>query len=125
MSEAESKNMIWGLVHVGPMTFIGAFRDYPMVGEGGELPHGEACAELEQVAIKTIERDFELGKTIHLEPVMELQAPLQQVRQQTPTGERTGIAKSPLAMPYGFTTGRTKLRVLYPNAYTFINEMSE
>ncbi len=125
MSETENKNLIWGLVHVGHMTFIGAFRDYVVVGEGGELPSGDAGAELERAAILQIERDFENGKTIHLEPVMELQAPLQQVRQQTPGGERVGVAKPPLAMPYGFTTGRTALRLLYPNAYTFINEMSE
>ena len=120
MSETENKNMIWGLVHVGTLTFLGAFRDYVM-----DHSYSEVREEAEKAAIKNIERDFENGKTIHLEPVIELQAPLQQVRQQVPGGERTGIAKSPLPMPYGFTTGRTRLRLLYPNAYTFINEMSE
>lgn len=120
MSENMNERVIWGLVHVGPMTFIGAFCDYEM-----DSSYSEVQEEAEKAAIKNIERDFELGKTVRLEPVMELQAPLQQVRQKVPDGERVGIAKSPLPMPYGFTTGRAKLRVLYPNAYTFINEMSE
>jgi hypothetical protein len=122
---SETMNKIWGLVHVGPTTFIGAFRDYPIVADGAVVPTGEVGERLLRGAIYAIEADFENGKTITLEPVMEMQAPLQQVRQQAPDGERVGVAKSPLPMPYGFTTGQAKLRVLYPAAYTFINEMSE
>lgn len=120
MSDTESRNLIWGLVHVGPMTFIGAFRDYDATPSFDQKKE-----EVEERVMRTIERNFENGKTITLEPVMEMQAPLQQVRQQAPDGERVGVAKSPLPMPYGFTTGQAKLRVLYPAAYTFINEMRE
>jgi hypothetical protein len=121
----ETENMIWGLVHIGPQTFIGACCDYPIVANGAVMPKGEVGERLLQGAIAAIDRAFELGKAVFLEPVMELQAPLQQVRQQAPDGERMGIAKSPLPMPYGFTTGRTRLRVQNPTAWTFINEMSE
>jgi hypothetical protein len=121
----ETENMIWGLVHIGPQTFIGACCDYPIVANGAVMPKGEVGERLLQGAIAAIDRAFELGKAVFLEPVMELQAPLQQVHQQTPDGERRGIAKSPLPMPYGFTTGRTRLRVQNPTAWTFINEMSE
>lgn len=119
MSETEDKNKIWGLVHIGPLTFLGAFCGYRVIDSAdAQLPLANV---LEQ-----IDNDLKAGEVVCLMPVMELQAPLQQVRQQTPNGgERVGIAKSPLPMPYGFTTGKTALRVLKPNAWTFINEMSE
>lgn len=119
MSETETtKNKIWGLVHIGPLTFLGAFRDFSIIdSDDAHLPAGEVT--------KQIEHAFELGKVVFLEPVLELQAPLQQVVQQTPGGERRGIAKSPLPMPYGFTTGKVTLRVLRPDAWTFLHEMTE
>jgi hypothetical protein len=121
---SETMNKIWGLVHVGPTTFIGAFRDYPIVADGAVVPTGEVGERLLRGAIYAIEADFEKGKTVYLEPALELQAPLRQVRQMTPKGEREGVSKAPLPMPYGFTTGGITLRVLRPSAYTFINEMS-
>lgn len=123
MSETEKDNRIWGVVHSGVLTFLGAFCDYHLVAEDAELPKGDAGRELQEEAFLRIERDIENGKFVRLEPVMELAAPLQQVRQQTPMGERAGVAKSPLPMPYGFTTGKTKLRVR-PDAIAFINEMT-
>ncbi len=118
MSDAD-KNKIWIKVHIGPLTLLGACRDYVVIdSDDAKMPAAEV--------IKRIDQAVEAGKTLHLEPVMELQAPLQQVRQQVPGGaERVGVARAPLPMPYGFTTGRTHLRVLRPDAYTFLDEMSD
>lgn len=121
MNEIELKNKIWGVVHSGSLTFIGAFCDYTLT-ESGASEDAEGFSSEE--AIRQIGRDFALGKIMTLEPVMELAAPLQQVRQQAPDGNRVGVAKSPLPMPYGFTTGRAKLRVR-PDAIAFLDEMSE
>lgn len=122
--ETKKDSQMWGVVHVGPLMFLGAFCDYPLVSEGAEMPVGDAGRELLQEAIDRVERAMMNGRVIRLAPVMELAAPLQQVRQSTPMGERVGVAKSPLPMPYGFTTGKATLHVL-PNAVAFIDEMTE
>jgi hypothetical protein len=117
MSE-EKKDLVWGVIHSGPLMFLGAFCDYPVE----ESISGRENAVND--VIQKVERDVENGRLIRLEPVMELAAPLQQVRQPGPGGQdRVGVAKSPLPMPYGFTTGKAKLRVM-PNAFAFIDEMS-
>lgn len=123
--EANQDNKVWGVVHVGALTFIGAFCDYPLVSDGSEVPKGEEGQKLLAAAIKEVENDMVRGVVLRLEPVMEIMAPLQQVGpKDDPTGKgRAGVAKSPLPMPYGFTTGKTKLRVL-PQAVAFINEMT-
>jgi len=111
MNELDAK--VWGVVHKGPLVFLGCFCDYTI-----------SLTYSEEDIIRNIESDMRQGHVLRLEPVMELMAPLQQVRQQAPDGTRAGVAKAPLPMPYGFTTGKTKLRII-PDAIAFINEMSE
>lgn len=113
MSNNESSdNKIWGIVHSGPLTFIGVFSDYDISFRSREY------------LIDDIKNTFENGRSLRLSPVFELMAPLQQVRQQTPKGERVGVAKSPLPMPYGFTTGSAAIYVR-PDAIVFLDEMSK
>lgn len=123
MSDAKNE-MIWGVVHCGVLTFIGAFYEYDtsQCKTVDEAPVGVFVTR-ENVRERIV-ADFGLGKVMKLSPVMELAAPLQQVRQQAPEGQRVGVAKSPLPMPYGFTTGQAHL-VVRPDAIAFIDEMSK
>ena len=115
MSKTKTEDMVWGVVHSGVLTFIGAFCAYCV-----EAPLGLASVDFRSKVIGNIKKGFELGQIMELSPVMELAAPLQQVRD----GQRTGVAKSPLPMPYGFTTGGARLSVR-PDAIAFIDEMTE
>lgn len=120
MSDTNDNKLIWGVVHSGPLTFIGAFCDWPM-----DSSYSTDKKEAVAAAIKNIERDIANGKVVRLSPVMELTAPWQPVRQQTPTGERVGMSKSALPSPYGFTVGELTLHMFQINAVAFLDEMSD
>lgn len=119
----EKNELIWGVIHAGPLTFIGAFCDYPI--EEDRTATATGLAEPKAEAIKMIERDIELGKVIRIEPAMELAAPWQQVRRQTPRGDEVGMSRSPLPSPYGFTTGKTTLRLFNIHAVAFLDDMTK
>lgn len=120
MSDTNDNKLIWGVVHSGPLTFIGAFCDWPM-----DSSYSTDKKEAAAAAIKNVEHAIEVGKVVRLSPVMELTAPWQPVRQQTPDGERVGMARSALPSPYGFTTWELTLRVFQINAVAFFDEMSD
>lgn len=123
----EKNDLIWGVIHTGPLTFIGAFCDYPYndAAPRGLVEHEGEVIHPQETAIKKIENDIVLGKVIRIEPAMELAAPWQQVRRQTPAGEQVGMSRSALPSPYGFTTGKTKLRLFNIQAVAFIDEMTK
>lgn len=129
--DSQMINKVWGVVYCGTHTFLGAFCNYPEVGSNREGVEEIGDHEVREVVtkwsaeeiIELIEEDYAAMKVLHLSPVIEMFSPLQQVRQMTPAGEKTGLARTPVPTPFDFALGPVVLRVR-PDAMTFIDEMT-
>lgn len=107
------EKVVWVVVHCGAKTFLGALPWN--VGFYSNVTESAKQVILEKVTA---------GELLKLDFVVELFSPLQQVRQQTPDGERVGVARTPIATPYEFTASPFPLYVK-ADAIGFFDDMED